>query len=121
MSYLTIEKGHRLYYQMLKGVGGTGAGKPYLIFLHEALGCTAMWKDFPEKLCLKCGCPGLVYDRLGYGKSSPDSQSRTIDYLHNSALHELPKLLALVIPDRDAAFCFVSVIHGSDISQFLTF
>ncbi|MCX7998360.1 MAG: alpha/beta hydrolase [Leptospiraceae bacterium] len=45
--------------------------KPYLIFLHDSLGCIALWKDFPEKLASIVKCNFLVYDRIGYGKSSP--------------------------------------------------
>ena len=73
--------------------------KPYLVFLHEGLGCEAMWKGFPKLLCKTTGCRGLVYDRLGYGKSSPLNQKRTLHYLYEYALKELPKLLETVIPD----------------------
>ena len=57
----------KLYYQLIDGNNAL----PCLVFLHEGLGCTAMWGDFPAKLCAATGCPGLVYDRLGYGQSSP--------------------------------------------------
>ena len=73
---------------------------PYLVFLHEGLGCTTLWKDFPEKLCTTVGCSGLVYDRLGHGQSPADSQPRTIHYLHRHALEELPQVLAEAIPGK---------------------
>ena len=40
-----------------------------LLFLHEGLGCTALWKDFPELLGNELQLPCLLYDRPGYGKS----------------------------------------------------
>jgi pimeloyl-ACP methyl ester carboxylesterase len=73
-------------------------GRPWLIFLHEGLGCTAMWKDFPRRLCAQAGCPGLVYDREGYGLSSALTKTRSIHYLHEYALRELPEVLSALIP-----------------------
>ena len=45
--------------------------KPTIVFLHDSLGCTQLWRDFPEKLAENTQCNVLVYDRLGYGKSFP--------------------------------------------------
>ncbi len=99
MPYLTqytqqADPSHRLYYLLIDGTRAL----PYLVFLHEGLGCTAMWGDFPAKLCAATGCPGLMYDRLGYGQSSPLIHKRTIHYLHDYALCELPQLLNRIIP-----------------------
>lgn len=55
---------------------------PVLIFLHEGLGSVGQWKDFPEKLVEATGFPAIVYDRQGYGKSSPLLEKRGIDYIH---------------------------------------
>lgn len=66
---------------------------PTLVFLHEGLGCTAMWKDFPGKLCQTVGLNGLLYDRQGHGKSGALDKRREKDYLHIEALDFLPKLL----------------------------
>ncbi len=30
-----------------------------LVFLHEGLGCTAMWRDFPAKVAAVTGCRAL--------------------------------------------------------------
>jgi pimeloyl-ACP methyl ester carboxylesterase len=86
-----------LYYETIDG----DAARPVLVFLHEGLGCAAMWKDFPRRLCEASGCAGLVYDRLGYGHSSPMRQRRSIHYLHESALIELPQVLARLVAGRD--------------------
>jgi pimeloyl-ACP methyl ester carboxylesterase len=59
-----------IYYKFLhKKLLATNS--PILVFLHEGLGSTAMWKDFPEELCRITGLPGLLYDREGYGLSQP--------------------------------------------------
>lgn len=72
----------------------------HLLFLHEGLGCITLWKDFPQKLCAASGCPGLLYDRLGHGRSPADPSARTIHYLHCHALQELPQVLAEAIPGK---------------------
>ena len=67
--------------------------RPVLVFLHEGLGCIEMWKSFPARLAAATGCPALLYDRRGNGRSSPLSEPRGIDYLHRAALDELPAVL----------------------------
>lgn len=66
--------------------------KPVVIFLHEGLGSVEQWKDFPEKFVEKCHLPVLLYDRMGYGKSSPRKEKRGLDYIHREE-----KLLSLLI------------------------
>lgn len=73
---------------------------PALVFLHEGLGCITLWKGFPEKLCNASGCSGLIYDRLGHGRSPANPQPRTIHYLHRHALEELPQMLEEAIPGQ---------------------
>ena len=48
----------------------------------------------------RTGCPGLVYDRLGHGKSSPLIQPRTIRYLHEAALAASPPSGTFYDPDH---------------------
>jgi pimeloyl-ACP methyl ester carboxylesterase len=74
--------------------------RPVLIFLHEGLGCIEMWRDFPLSLCQATGFRGLVYDRTGYGGSSPWPHDPGIAYMHQEAQIVLPQLLtALAIED----------------------
>ncbi|MCX2739320.1 alpha/beta fold hydrolase [Pontibacter anaerobius] len=62
------------------------ADKPVLVFLHDSLGCIKLWRDFPEQLAKATGCSALVYDRQGYGESSPfQSIKRGQDYLEREA------------------------------------
>jgi pimeloyl-ACP methyl ester carboxylesterase len=69
--------------------------KPTIIFLHDALGSIAQWRDFPESLAILCGLNCMAYDRCGYGLSSDcednnaelefRSTVRPNDYLHQEA------------------------------------
>lgn len=71
------------------------ADKPTLIFLHDALGSIAQWRDFPELLATLCGLNCMAYDRCGYGLSSvceenhAESECRAAvrpnDYMHREA------------------------------------
>jgi pimeloyl-ACP methyl ester carboxylesterase len=75
---------------------------PLVVFLHEGLGCVAMWRDFPARLCAAVGARGLVYSRPGYGDSSgPTERHRDVDYLHRQAHEVLPRVLdALGVKER---------------------
>ncbi|MCK9229180.1 MAG: alpha/beta hydrolase [Syntrophales bacterium] len=116
MNYLLLRDDESLYYRL---IDGTVTG-PYLVFLHEGLGCVAMWKDFPDRLCAATGCPGLVYDRRGYGRSSPLRGPRRIHYLHDYALQELPQLLEGTIPGMPYILVghsdggSIALIHGAE-------
>ncbi len=72
---------------------------PTIVFLHEGLGCVAMWRDFPAQLCAATGYAGLVYSRQGYGSSTPVPDVRGTgrlkpDYMHREAWKVLPALLS---------------------------
>lgn len=75
--------------------------RPVLVFLHEGLGSTTQWRDFPARVCAATGCAGLVYDRLGYGRSPALRHARTVHYLHHYAFDELPAVLARHVAGRD--------------------
>ena len=70
------------------------AGLPTIVFLHEGLGCIEMWRDFPTRLCTAVGCRGFVYDRTGYGRSSPWPAPPGVAYMDIEADTVLPALLA---------------------------
>jgi pimeloyl-ACP methyl ester carboxylesterase len=118
---LELDADRHIHYQLIHG----DKEKPYLVFLHEGLGCVAMWGDFPQRVCATSGCPGLVYDRSGYGNSSPLAHKRTIHYLHEYALIELPLLLQAVIPDTPFIVIghsdggSIGLIYGAERSPLL--
>lgn len=73
--------------------GDTATARPTLVLLHEALGCIAMWKDVPQQLAAQSGCDVFVYERQGYGGSSPISLPRPDDYLEREGRDWLPRVL----------------------------
>ncbi|AYA37545.1 alpha/beta hydrolase [Hymenobacter oligotrophus] len=78
--------GYTLRVRRLLPANATAAPRPTLVFLHDSLGCIALWRDFPAQLAAATGCPALVYDRRGYGQSSGfDGAPRTNQYLEQEA------------------------------------
>lgn len=74
--------------------------EPFLVFLHEGLGCIEMWKEFPLAVCKATGLSGIAYDRQGYGGSSPLSRPRKPDFMHVEAYNYLPALLSFLNVDQ---------------------
>ena len=109
MPSVQIAAGRRLHYQRIAG----DEDRPCLVFLHDGLGCTRTWGDFPDALCQASGCEGLIYDRLGYGESSPPRRPWTVHFLHEYALLELPRVLDRLIPDR--RYCLIGHSDGGSI------
>ena len=72
----------------------------YIIFLHEGLGCTDQFKKFPEQLCRALNINGFAYDRRGYGRSSEYEFNDNPHYMHEEALHILPKIISHLKPDK---------------------
>ncbi len=81
---------HRIDYERID-VGQTA--RPTLVFLHEGLGSIAMWRGFPNRVAHATGCNSIVYSRYGYGNSDPLTAPRSVRYMHDEALIELPMLL----------------------------
>lgn len=52
-----------------------------LVFLHDALGSTESWKDFPEIIAKRTGLSAIVYNRHGHGNSSPNVTNWQKGYL----------------------------------------
>lgn len=65
-----------------------------LVFLHDALGSTRLWRDFPDQLLRATGCGALLYDRWGSGESEPLAPPYSTRYLLEEALDALPEVLA---------------------------
>jgi pimeloyl-ACP methyl ester carboxylesterase len=89
---------------------------PTLVFLHEGLGSTSLWRDFPDRLAEATGCGALVYSRAGYGRSDPVVLPRPVRFMHDEA-EVLPKVLAaagirdhILIGHSDGAS--ISLIHA---------
>ena len=83
--------GRRLEYAW---AGPAPEAAPTLVFLHEGLGCRAMWRDVPDALARRTGCGALTYSRAGYGGSEACDLPRTLRYMHDEGLEVLPQVLA---------------------------
>jgi pimeloyl-ACP methyl ester carboxylesterase len=93
------------------------AEAPTLVFLHEGLGCVAMWREFPQRLAEQTGCGAFVYSRAGYGYSDPCELPRSVRFMHDEALVTLPKVLdafqirqAILVGHSDGGS--IALIHG---------
>ena len=69
------------------------ASRPWLVFLHEGLGCVTLWRDFPIRLARRLGMRALIYSRRGYGKSASLAGPRHPRFMHDEGLQTLPALL----------------------------
>jgi pimeloyl-ACP methyl ester carboxylesterase len=66
---------------------------PTLVFLHEGLGCIALWREFPATIVKATGCNALIFERQGHGSSDPLDGPRGADYLDHEAGAVLPEVL----------------------------
>lgn len=113
MPHLAID-GKQIEYRTVPG----DATRPWLVFLHEGLGCVALWRDFPDKVARRTGCRALVYSRIGYGQSDGLDAPRTPRFMHEEAEDALPRLLAalaieqpILIGHSDGAS--IALIHAA--------
>jgi pimeloyl-ACP methyl ester carboxylesterase len=83
----------RLEYRM---IGPRPDAAPTIVMLHEGLGCVGLWSVFPEQLAWATGAGVFVYSRAGYGKSSPGSLPRSVDFMDEEARDVLPRVLAAI-------------------------
>ncbi|HYN41714.1 MAG TPA: alpha/beta hydrolase [Thermoanaerobaculia bacterium] len=64
-----------------------------VVFLHDALGAVSLWQDFPERLCGALGREGLVFDRLGFGRSDPWPELPGHTFFEEESRRRLPEVL----------------------------
>ena len=90
--------GHRIEYRW---VGPEVGEAPTMVFLHEGLGCVAMWRDFPDQVAEATEWGVLVYSRWGYGGSDARPLPWPIDHMEEEGETGLAALLnALDIGDH---------------------
>lgn len=90
--YYPVIRGKQLYAQIINR-DCAAPETPWLVILHEGLGCVQQWRSFPLRLAQACRLPALVYDRWGYGKSERKTGNNPPDYMHFEAREMLPALL----------------------------
>lgn len=81
----------RLEYRLLPA---RVAGGPTLVLLHEGLGCIDLWRDFPQRLADATGLGVFLWSRAGFGRSTPITLPRPLDYLQQEAHAVMPQVLA---------------------------
>ena len=84
-----------------KTLGELQDNKPVLLFLHEAIGSIAQWKNFPEDLSNALDLPSVILEFPGYGFSSENNKERDAQYLHHFALELLPAFLDTINLNRE--------------------
>ena len=83
--------GMRLEYRM---IGPRPDAAPTIVMLHEGLGSVGLWGSFPDEVAAATGAGVFVYSRAGYGKSSPATLPRSVDFMQEESLTTLPRVLA---------------------------
>jgi pimeloyl-ACP methyl ester carboxylesterase len=89
-TYITI-KNQTIFTRFYKDFD---ANLPTIVFLHEALGSVAQWRDFPKLVAENTPFNVFAFDRLGHGLSDPNLKKRDIHYLHNEAWEMTPSVFA---------------------------
>jgi pimeloyl-ACP methyl ester carboxylesterase len=102
--------------------GPSPAQAPTLVLLHEGLGCTTLWRDFPNKLAEVTGLGVFAYSRAGYGQSDAADLPRPLDYMTLEATHVLPAVLdtigvssAVLVGHSDGAS--IAAIYAGSVSD----
>lgn len=96
-------------------IGAQNSSEDLLVFLHEGLGSTSMWKNWPDQVCAATGCRGLVFSRYGYGNSSPrpHSEKWPVSFMHSQAQDHLPAFLSALGLDEQRPILFGHSDGGS--------
>lgn len=89
-TYITI-KNQTIFTRFYKDFDST---LPTIVFLHEALGSVAQWRDFPKLVAEKTPFNVFAFDRLGHGLSEALLQKRDAHYLHHEAWEMTPSVFA---------------------------
>ena len=89
----TYEIAHHSFY-VKNIVDSNYSHKPTIVFLHDALGSAESWNTFPSEVCRSLELNGLLYDRLGYGRSAAYYGSWQKGYMEVEAFEILPQILS---------------------------
>lgn len=69
-----------------------------LLFLDEALGSIAQWRNFPKLVCDSLGMNGFLLERRGHGGSDALVGDSNENYLHDYAYYELHEVIQKILP-----------------------
>jgi len=103
--------------------GPPPAAGPVIVLLHEGLGCTALWREFPAGLAQATGCGVFAYSRAGYGFSSAAALPRPLDSMTREATDVLPAVLdavgagkVILLGHSDGAT--IAAIYAGSVTDF---
>jgi pimeloyl-ACP methyl ester carboxylesterase len=66
--------------------------KTPIVRMHDSLGCVDLWRNFPEQLARSLSCIVIAYDRLGFGRSSFNKNTPSINFIWDEAEHYFPQV-----------------------------
>lgn len=92
----------RLFARQWMPAGAPDRSGAAIVLLHDSLGCVALWRDFPEALCLATGRRVVAYDRLGFGRSDVRIGRPPLDFVAQEAGSYFPALRSQLGLDRFA-------------------
>ena len=99
--FIQLQLGEELHYKKVGVEYWESPEKPVILFLHEGLGSIPQWKNYPETLCSQLQLPGLIYERIGYGKSTMRNRNNDFGYMHKEALEYLPQVVSQIDKNRE--------------------
>ena len=120
MQGLLVASGKEIFYHVLQ-CELLENDTPLLVFLHEGLGCSEQWKDFPLAIAQQLKMPALMYDRYGYGQSQHITEQRPIQYMENEAQEFLPQILQQLTLEHKKLVLFGHSDGGSIAAFFASF
>jgi pimeloyl-ACP methyl ester carboxylesterase len=93
-------------------------GAPTLVFLHEALGSLALWRDYPARLAAATGLGWAAYSRQGHGRSAAPQTPRDTAYLDREAIDVLPVVIERLGIERPILYghsdgATIALIHAA--------
>ena len=96
---------------------------PTIVMLHEGLGSTALWRDFPAKVAAATGMGVFVYSRQGHGQSDPAALPKPLDFMTHEAVDVLPRILdaigfqnGILLGHSDGAT--IAAIYAGSVEDF---
>lgn len=63
-----------------------------IVLFHDSLGCVDLWRNFPALLSNSTQRQVIAYDRLGYGKSTPNPYKQSFDFISKESELYFPAL-----------------------------
>lgn len=103
---LRVRAGHQDLVIEYAWLGPDRPAAPTIVFLHQALGSRAMWKNYPAQLCDALGWRGLVFSGPGHGRSLPRAADGRwpADYHQRQAGEVVPAILSALSVSRPWLF-----------------